>query len=194
MTLATPHTLQEIGAALGEGEAHLLAFFGALTPATMFGSVGDKWSPDQHLRHLTLTLRRIRQGLAALLPLAAPLPLLERWRVPVKAGGRTYPQLCEDYRTKLAGGAQAPSAYVAPPTPAAQRSAARQDRVVRTFAAASWTLRQALHHPLWSERALDTLKVPHDLLGTVSLRELLFFTVYHNVHHLAGVRASLEHA
>ena len=35
----------------------------------------------------------------------------------------------------------------------------------------------------WSEKALDRYQLPHPLLGNMTTRELLFFTVYHNAHH-----------
>ena len=36
----------------------------------------------------------------------------------------------------------------------------------------------------WDEKALDAAQGPHPLLGTLSLREMLEFTVYHTTHHL----------
>jgi len=44
----------------------------------------------------------------------------------------------------------------------------------------------------WPEAALDTHALPHDLLGRVSVRELMFFVLYHDRHHLGGVQAALE--
>jgi hypothetical protein len=35
----------------------------------------------------------------------------------------------------------------------------------------------------WSEPALDRHLLPHPLLGKLTVREMLFFTLYHNVHH-----------
>ena len=36
----------------------------------------------------------------------------------------------------------------------------------------------------WSESKLDTYLLPHPLLGKLTLREMLFFSVYHIEHHL----------
>jgi hypothetical protein len=43
----------------------------------------------------------------------------------------------------------------------------------------------------WPERALDTTRMPHPLLGAITVREMMFFTLYHNRHHVDGVRRRL---
>jgi uncharacterized damage-inducible protein DinB len=35
----------------------------------------------------------------------------------------------------------------------------------------------------WSERALDRYRLPHPLLGTLTTRDMLWFTVFHTAHH-----------
>ena len=39
----------------------------------------------------------------------------------------------------------------------------------------------------WSEKDLDKYKLPHPLLGKLTVREMLFFTIYHNEHHLKAM-------
>ncbi len=36
----------------------------------------------------------------------------------------------------------------------------------------------------WSEQQLDTLRLPHPILGKLTVREMLFFTEFHTRHHL----------
>ncbi|TAH05038.1 MAG: DinB family protein [Sphingobacteriales bacterium] len=36
---------------------------------------------------------------------------------------------------------------------------------------------------LWSDEDLDTYNCPHPVLGKISAREMLFFTIYHIRHH-----------
>jgi len=36
----------------------------------------------------------------------------------------------------------------------------------------------------WSEKDLDRFRLPHPLLGKLTFREMLFFTIFHNEHHL----------
>ena len=41
----------------------------------------------------------------------------------------------------------------------------------------------------WGERALDRFRLPHPALGQLTVREMLFFTLYHNLHHVLNVAA-----
>jgi hypothetical protein len=43
----------------------------------------------------------------------------------------------------------------------------------------------------WSETSLDAVLLPHPLLGKLTAREMLQFTVYHTAHHLNLVLSRL---
>ncbi len=70
------------------------------------------------------------------------------------------------------------------------RSGWRSRRATRRQVLGSW--REAVSGlaakvPGWSEHALDLYRLPHPLLGKLTVREMLLFTVYHNAHHLEQV-------
>lgn len=44
----------------------------------------------------------------------------------------------------------------------------------------------------WTDTDLDARSMPHPVLGTLSVREALHFTRYHNLHHLRGVQDALN--
>ena len=44
----------------------------------------------------------------------------------------------------------------------------------------------------WSEKDLDRFRLPHPLLGKLTFREMLFFTIFHNEHHLRTMRSLKE--
>jgi hypothetical protein len=44
----------------------------------------------------------------------------------------------------------------------------------------------------WREADLDRYRLPHPLLGKLTLREMLFFTLYHNYHHVRNVAKRLQ--
>jgi hypothetical protein len=50
-------------------------------------------------------------------------------------------------------------------------------------------LARALEH--WTEMDLDRCRLPHPLLGKITVREMLFFTLYHYEHHWAIVAERL---
>ena len=65
--------------------------------------------------------------------------------------------------------------------PRHKRGASRSyDEVKNTYLNALATTR-------WSESDLDTLALPHPLMGLLSARELLHFTAYHTEHHRTGI-------
>ncbi len=41
--------------------------------------------------------------------------------------------------------------------------------------------------PSWSETSLDRYRLPHPLLGRLTVREMLFFTLGHGLHHARNV-------
>ncbi len=46
----------------------------------------------------------------------------------------------------------------------------------------------------WREEDLDRYVLPHPLLGKLTLREMLCFTLYHNYHHVRNVATRLQGA
>ena len=42
-----------------------------------------------------------------------------------------------------------------------------------------------------SEEELDTIFIPHPLLGKITLRELYYFTIYHILHHHKKIEENL---
>ncbi|SMB95100.1 DinB family protein [Deinococcus hopiensis] len=139
-----------------------------------------RWSPALHLRHLTLTHGRVAVGLRTPRPVVRTL-----FGSPQTA--RSYQELREAYRAALAAGGKAPARYIPRPDP--RTGAETRVAVLRDYAQAAQNLRAALER--WSESALDAHALPHDLLGKISVREMVFFTLYHDHHHLDGVRATL---
>jgi len=43
----------------------------------------------------------------------------------------------------------------------------------------------------WQDENLDEYLLPHPLLGKLTIREMLFFTLYHDQHHVNNVRQLL---
>ena len=183
----TPHTEVDLDpdtpgalmSTLGWSESKLVELFGELTPEEFYRSPAGKWSPDEHLRHLALSLGRTASALGT-----APVG------GDVAPAGRSYRQLRDDYRAALAAGGKAPPAFVPPPVQV--QNANVQAKTVQNVQAAFEALYVHLREPEWTQERLDSVQLTHPLLGQISAREMLFFTVYHNLHHLEGARNSME--
>ena len=102
---------------------------------------------------------------------------------------RSFPVVRDVYRARLQTGATAgrfaPSVRPAPNDPGAW-----QAEVLASWRHAA----SALHSSVtgWKEPALDRYRLPHPLLGRLTVREMLFFTLYHNAHHLNLAASRVE--
>jgi hypothetical protein len=150
-------------------------FLGTLSDDAFFRRQGTKWSPAEHVRHL-------RKGSAPLV-LAFRLPA---WVLQLRFGrhrdaSRRYDALRTTYLGLLAAGGQA-GRFAPTPEPAPVEPPARRAEIM-----AGWhgtTVALCLRAARWREASLDRTQLPHPLLGQLSAREMLEFTVYHTTHHL----------
>lgn len=176
--IGTPNTGPELSHALGALLAAGTTFLQGLGDAAFFAPQGSAWSPAEHVRHLRKSATPVVTALG-----------LPRWLLALlfrrpAARSRSFHAVRELYQAKLAAGATAgsfaPSAESAPADPAARRQ-----EILREWASATVGLQNAIAK--WPEEALDLHRLPHPLLGSLTVREMLHFTVYHTAHHLRRV-------
>lgn len=159
-----------------------VAYWDALDTDTFLAPIGDAWSPADNVRHLTKSMRAITQGLR--LPRVVLLVAFGRPSAP----SRSYASVREIYWARLARGASAGRFAPRPEVAPMQTDTARAQIMAR-HAAAVTSLCDAIGR--WPESALDALRLPHPLLGRLTVREMLLFTLYHNRHHLENVQRRL---
>lgn len=131
----------------------------------------DKWSAGQNLDHLIRSIRPLQ--LAYGLPKFALLILFGKTNRP----SRTYDELVTKYKTKLATGGKASGPFIPPVI-----SFEKKDELIKKYTAHKQKLIAKIEKQ--SEWELDHYILPHPLLGKVTLREMLYFTIHHNEHHL----------
>ncbi len=154
-----------------EGEAYLRSL-----PADVFVQPqGEKWSPADHVRHLAKSIRPVA--------LALGLPRFLVWLRFGHASGasRSFMLMRETYLARLAAGATA-GRFAPSPQPLPQDPEAHRGKVLASWRAADADLRSRIG--AWDEAALDRYRLPHPALGKLTVREMLFFSLYHNAHHL----------
>lgn len=130
----------------------------------------EKWTTGQHLDHLIKAIAPINTALKM-----PRLALRSMFGKPNREG-RNYQTVVQRYQEKLAGGAVAAGRYL-PKTV----SVAQKETLIQQFAEEKDRLLEIVGK--WREKDLDNYLLPHPLLGKVSIREMLFFTAYHNQHH-----------
>ena len=163
-----------INAALVRDHAAFVARIQAVPVGQRDKSRNGKWTPAQHLEHIQRAIGPVSWAL--LLP-----KWFLRWRFgkPNRAP-RHYDALVQRYKEKLAAGGKASGRFVPPNVPASalDRIAASVQRIVPTMITRTHD---------WSDHDLDTVLLPHPLLGKLTVREMLYFTMYHVQHHHALV-------
>lgn len=180
-----PSLASEIVIALSEVLDNSERYWDAMDTATFLAPIGDAWSPADNVRHLTKSVRAVTMGLTA--------PKLFLW---IRFGrhrgaSRRYDEIREIYQARLARGASA-GAFAPSPRAITDDPDAERTRIMAEHATAIDALTDAIGR--WSEEALDGYQMPHPLLGKLSVREMLFFTLYHNQHHVAVVQRRLATA
>lgn len=138
----------------------------------------NKWSAGQQLDHIYISVKTVRQALSIPKFLAKII-----WGFSNRPG-KNYEELVQKYLTKLENGGKSSRRFIPKHVGVAQKA----------------TLKNALMKELnrlcsnvdrFSEEELDTLILPHPLLGKLTNREMLYFTIYHVEHHEALIRKNL---
>ena len=180
-----PTDREEITAELTRVDDEITAFFQRIDTKTFLTAQGEKWSPADHLRHLTKSMRPLAKGMSL------PGPVIGlRFGWPRRAS-RTFDELYEAYTTRLAQGVSA--GRFAPSSPSSpDEGEAGKSRVFTQWQGAERALRAVTLR--WSEKKLDRYQAPHPALGKLTIREMLYFTIFHNVHHarLVAERLNVE--
>jgi len=147
-----------------------------------FAPMGDAWSPADHVRHLVKSNRPVAMALG--LP---KVVLLLRFGF-ARRPSATYSQLVARYHGELAAGLQA-GRYAASSLPPARHTIGERQRSLENLDETAAAVARALGK--WSERALERLRIPHPAMGPLTVREMAFFTLYHNTHHVLGAARRL---
>ncbi len=157
-------------------------FLRRLPGEAFFAAQGDRWSPAEHTRHLAKSARALLPALR--LPPWIVSPVFGRASRP----SRDFVTLRDEYHRRLAAGGQAGRFAPSPQSPPADLEAGRETVVARWRASADALRALAAR---WREPALDRCRLPHPLLGKLTVREMLSFMLYHDAHHLRLVAARL---
>jgi len=156
---------------LAQNAAAFVDFIAQQPEAKFLETPNGKWSVGQNLEHLIKSLAPVNQAL--LLP-GFMLRLL--FGTPNRKP-RSYQELVDRYKQKLAAGGRATGRFV----PATIAWPEKEKKIV-AFKSQTETMSARLNS--WREDQLDQYLLPHPLLGKLTLREMLFFSGYHIEHHL----------
>jgi hypothetical protein len=165
------HDKPQIISALNEKVNAFTDYIVPLNEEQFVSTANGKWSAGQNLDHLIRAIRPLQ--LAYGLPKFVLTILFGRTNRP----SRTYDELVTKYKAKLAAGGKASRPFI-PPT----INFERKNELIKKYEEQKQKLIIKIEKQ--SETDLDKYILPHPLLGKVTLREMLYFTIHHNEHHL----------
>ena len=132
------------------------------------------WSASDNLDHLIKSHKPIAKALK--LPKFTLQAMFGKPEIP----SRSYEEICTIYRDEIAKGAQASGRYL-PNQENPEHAEEKKMELLSKFSKASEELVSVAEK--WTESELDSYLLPHPLIGKLTIRELLYFTIYHNLRH-----------
>ena len=129
-----------------------------------------KWSTAQHVDHLIKTTAPLNQALR--MPKITLRTMFGKCNRPE----RSFDDLISKYQQKLAEGGQATGRFLPK-----DNLETDKEKLISELLKEGSQLVEILKK--WDEKRMSTFILPHPLLGKMTIREILFFTIYHTNHH-----------
>lgn len=129
-----------------------------------------KWTPGQQLEHILLSIKPLRQILTV------PKFVLSLIWGKANRESKTYENLIDKYHSKLQQGGRAAARFVP-----RQVSFDQKEKIAQSIGNEVKWLNEKLDK--FTEAELDRYILPHPLLGKLTIREMMYFTIYHVLHH-----------
>jgi len=177
-TIPEPATGTQIVATLESVQDEGVAYWNGFETAELFAKIDGHWSPAENVRHLIKSIRPVTKALG--LP---RLVLRLMFGAPRRESAR-WSDVQARYLGLLEAGGKA--GRFTPAEREEQDLEAGRARIMGQFVQVNRELRAAIGK--WADRSLDRYQLPHPLLGKLTMREMLIFTAYHQMHHLDGVK------
>ncbi len=169
-------TKEMIKSALRETMEALSGLVATASEQSFKSQPNGKWGVAQQTDHLSIANYITASGFAM------PKPVLKTVFKSANRISQPYDEVVWRYQQQLSQGAKAPLPF----QPVFIRFTSRTV-VQKVWANSCEVLLKATDN--WTEEELDAYLLPHPILGKITARELLLFTVYHIRHHYNSMKA-----
>jgi hypothetical protein len=167
--------MTELISALANSSHSATSWFHEIPADQFFTRQGEAWSPSDNLDHMIKAVKPITKALK--LPRST---LQTMFGKPEKAS-MSYGELCQVYRDAIAKGGQASGRYLPDQQNPGKGAEDQKKNLLEEWSRTSDELVSVAG--TWDENELDRYQLPHPLLGKLTVREMLYFTIYHNLRH-----------
>ena len=151
-----------------------LTWYRAIPADEFFVRYDTAWSASDNVDHLIRAIRMV------VLALRLPKFLLRLIFGAVRRPSRSYAEVCQAYEDVLAKGVGASGVYLPNQQSPADPHKAKEILLGRLTKAGGGLVAVLTG---WSETDLDQSQLPHPLLGKLTVREMIFFSIYHTLRH-----------
>ncbi|MEO8610915.1 MAG: DinB family protein [Chloroflexota bacterium] len=182
--IGDPFSKVEILATLRMVNQTVAEYFAGLSPEVFFAHPVGVWSPAENVEHLCLS------GGARIEPLSGSREALRQQYGVAERPSRHYAEIRETYRNFLANGGVAGPTVTPHIDDHPADAKASQDALLAKYRQVCQAIVTAAEG--WSETDLDTFQMEHRLLGILTVREMLLWMTYHNLHHMEDARRLVE--
>jgi hypothetical protein len=155
------------------------SYINSLTDSELVFQKEGKWSAAQQVQHIYKSLKPLALGLQL------PKFIIKTIWGKANRNSKTYEELVQKYLNKLTLGGKASKPFV-PKTVAAKDVMFWNKKVEKALVKLVKNIQN------FSESEMDIIVLPHPLLGKVTMREMLYFTIYHVQHHQHIVQRDLK--
>ncbi len=153
-----------------------------MSPEQFTTGTESSWSAESYLKHLLLSIKPLAKAIQF------PAEHLQTMFGLSDRPSRTYAEVITAYQKRLDEGIRAED--FAPVTPAVYRFpdgvTSHHDYLLQSWSESNAKLVKGVEAR--SEAELDNLQMPHPAIGTITLREILFFTIFHNGLHWRDIQ------
>lgn len=164
----------ELISTLKDSNQRVTKWFTEIAAEKFFHRDGEVWSVSDNVDHLIKSHKPIAKALKL------PKFTLQAMFGSADRPSRSYEAVCQVYRDEIAKGAVASGRYL-PDQQTPENAEGVKSDLLNQFSKASSDLVSIAEN--WREDELDGYLLPHPLIGKLTIREMLYFTIYHNLRH-----------
>lgn len=166
---------QELIEKLREAQQNLLKVVENIDIENFNLKKNDKWSPAEHIGHLINSVKPLNKVF-----------ILPKFMLKIITGtpnrsSRTYNQLVDKYLEKLKT-----SNPTTNPFGPNKLGAFKKKNLLDIFEKEYNNFVNKIEKN-WTDESLENYLIPHPLLGKLTVREMIMFTIYHTFHHQKAI-------
>jgi hypothetical protein len=156
--------------AMTENHQRFSNYMNILTESEYLYAMPEKWSAGQQLDHI------VRSTKPLILAVQLPRFVLKLIFGKANRPSMSFDELVKKYEDKLANGAKATGSFIPPKIGFDKKNA-----LINELNSIITKINTGVEK--FSEEDLDNCLLPHPLLGKITFREMLYFTIDHVDHH-----------